>query len=216
MILSGMRFGGFFIILGGTAFWLAVPEYWEEFKKLLNETDPAIVPLGLVAIFVIGGLAYRQEYIVSAKREGKLQDENKKLKEQIEKILSHTDADKISAYKPLLDALINMNQRFYKINNSNSDDEKEKEAALLKNLIPTKFRILKDNNRLNSDVSKQYDVYCDMMESNHLIPDMMESNHLIPDINSYKQMIQKLIDELEKYIPSELGSNLDELKNNVK
>ena len=196
----------------------------ERWLNLLENLVPDFLPhLNVVDVIFLGIVGFGIYLVL---RNQFTKSNNEKIDDTNKKIHNELIEDKISAYKPLLDALINMNQRFYKINNSNSDDEKKGEAAMLKNLIPTKFRILKDNNRLNSDVSKQYDVYCDMMESNHLIPDMMESNHLIPDmmesthlipdINSYKQMIQKLIDELEKYIPSELVSNLDELKNNVK
>ena len=190
---------GFFFIAPTIAYYVI-----ERWLNLLENLVPDFLPhLNVVDVIFLGIVGFGIYLVL---RNQFTKSNNEKIDDTNKKIHNELIEDKISAYKPLLDALINMNQRFYKINNSNSDDEKKGEAVLLKNLIPTKFRILKDNNRLNSDVSKQYDVYCDMMES----------THLIPDINSYKQMIQKLIDELEKYIPSELVSNLDELKNNVK
>ncbi|MCE9653408.1 MAG: hypothetical protein K8Q89_10215 [Nitrosarchaeum sp.] len=57
-----MRFTGFFIALGGVAFWIAIPEYWEGFKKMLNEIHPAIIPIGLVSVMIIGAIVFVYDY----------------------------------------------------------------------------------------------------------------------------------------------------------
>ena len=48
--------------LGGVAFWIAVPEYWEEFKNMLNGIDPNIIPLGLLSLIIIAGVVFVYDY----------------------------------------------------------------------------------------------------------------------------------------------------------
>lgn len=57
-----MRFTGFFIALGGIGFWIAIPEYWEDFRKVFNEIHPAIIPLGLVSVMIIGAIVFVYDY----------------------------------------------------------------------------------------------------------------------------------------------------------
>lgn len=57
-----MRFTGFFIALGSVAFWIAVPEYWEDFKKMLNEIHPDIIPIGLLSLIIVAGIVFVYDY----------------------------------------------------------------------------------------------------------------------------------------------------------
>ncbi len=161
-----------------------------DFLPHLNVVD--VIFLGIVGFGIY--LVLRNQFTKSNNE--KIDDTNKKIHNELIE-------DKISAYKPIMESLINMHQRFYKIYNLKSEREKQAEAVLLKKVsIPRNFRPLKNNSRLNSDVAKQYNIYCDMLELDTLIPDLI----------TYKQMLQNLIDELEKHMPKELVSQLNELK----
>ncbi len=57
-----MRFTGLFIAMAGTAFWIAVPEYWEDMKILLSGIHPHLVHAILGVLLVIGAIVFVYDY----------------------------------------------------------------------------------------------------------------------------------------------------------
>jgi len=58
-----MRFVGLFIAIAGVAFWLIIPEYWEEAKIMLNEIHPNLTDIILVIFMAIGAVVFLYDYI---------------------------------------------------------------------------------------------------------------------------------------------------------
>lgn len=57
-----MRYTGLLIAIAGVAFWLAVPEYWEDAKILLNEIHANLTDFILIGLMIAGGLVLVYDY----------------------------------------------------------------------------------------------------------------------------------------------------------
>ena len=102
-----MRFTGIFIAIAGVAFWLTVPEYWEDAKIMLNEIHPNLTDIILITLMIIGSLVFVYDYRT---RKSENQTNNVEIQSATQEQKEHM-IDLMNIYKRICKAVIRDERR---------------------------------------------------------------------------------------------------------